>query len=89
MANDRVAPAPEGRAADAASAVAQAAADDRADASEALLDRKRDAIWQEVHDAFDTRTALVDDRAGGNPVGNPRDGLPTGPRSLPRRRAPR
>ena len=35
------------------------------------LARRREHVWSEVHDAFDTRTAEVDERAGGNPIGNP------------------
>jgi hypothetical protein len=58
------------------------AAGPQVDVRKAMGDRLRDAIWPEVHDAFDTRTAEVDDRAGGNPVGNPRT-KPTGRRSLP------
>lgn len=63
-------------------AAAHVPAGPQVDARKAPGDRLRDAIWPEVHDAFDTCTAEVDDRAGGNPVGNPRN-KPTGRRSLP------
>ena len=36
------------------------------------LPRKRDPQWPEVHDPFDTPTAVVDERATGDPVGSKR-----------------
>jgi hypothetical protein len=42
-----------------------------ADDNALTLARKREHVWSEVHDPFDTRTAEVDERASGNPVGNP------------------
>jgi hypothetical protein len=35
--------------------------------------RRRDYLWPEVHDAFDTEHEVVDPRAGGDPVGEKRD----------------
>lgn len=35
------------------------------------LARRRAHIWPEAHDPCDIGTAEVDERAGGNPVGNP------------------
>jgi hypothetical protein len=58
-------------------------ADHQFDARKAMGDRKRNAIWPEVHDAFDTRTAEVDERASGDPTGATPDNRPTGPSSLP------
>jgi hypothetical protein len=34
------------------------------------LPRKREHVWPEIHDAFDTLTAEVDERSSGDPVGN-------------------
>jgi hypothetical protein len=34
--------------------------------------RRRDYLWPEVHDAFDTDREVVDPRATGDPVGNRR-----------------
>ncbi|HWE64348.1 MAG TPA: hypothetical protein VHB98_21765 [Chloroflexota bacterium] len=53
------------------------------DLRRAMGDRKRNAEWPEVHDAFDTRTEDVDPRATGDPVGTPPDERPTGPVSQP------
>lgn len=55
-----------------------------ADMRKAAGDRKRNAEWPEVHDAFDTRTEEVDRRATGDPLGTPPDHRETGPVSLPR-----
>lgn len=63
----------------------QLPADEQLDTRVVMGDRKRNAEWEEVHDAFDTRTAEVDDRATGDPIGpmhETRD-RPTGPTSLP------
>ncbi len=35
-----------------------------------MTPRKREAIWSEVHDPFDTTTAEVDPRASGDPLGS-------------------
>lgn len=58
-------------------------AEEQTEERTAMGGRKRDAIWEEVHDPFDTRTAVVDPRAGGDPIGSSADPLPTGPESLP------
>jgi hypothetical protein len=55
-----------------------------ADMRKAAGDRKRNAEWPEVHDAFDTRTEEVDRRATGDPLGTPPDPRQTGPAGLPR-----
>jgi hypothetical protein len=54
-----------------------------ADMRKAMGERKRTAEWEEVHDAFDTRTADVDQRATGDPLGTPPDGYRTGPTTVP------
>jgi hypothetical protein len=35
------------------------------------MPRKRDYVWPEVHDPFDSQTAEVDERSSGDPVGEP------------------
>jgi hypothetical protein len=54
---------------------------ERADIRKAMGDRKRNAEWPEVHDAFDTRTEEVDRRASGDPLGTPHNDRQTGPAS--------
>lgn len=51
--------------------VAVVPAGPHADDPTPTLGRRREHVWSEVHDPFDTHTAEVDERAGGNPVGNP------------------
>ena len=71
------------RAGDRESAAQLGPAEEQTDERKAMGDRKRDAIWEEVHDPFDTRTAVVDPRASGDPIGSSADPMPTGPESLP------
>jgi hypothetical protein len=51
--------------------VAVVPAGPHADDHTPTLARRREHVWSEVHDPFDTSTADVDERAGGNPIGNP------------------
>jgi hypothetical protein len=37
--------------------------------NDTMTPRKREWIWSEVHDPFDTTTAEVDPRASGDPLG--------------------
>jgi hypothetical protein len=37
------------------------------------IPRKREHVWSEVHDPFDTTSAEVDPRSSGDPIGTPRD----------------
>lgn len=56
---------------------------EHADQRKAAGERKRNAEWPEVHDAFDTRTEEVDRRSTGDPLGTPSDGRETGPARQP------
>jgi hypothetical protein len=47
---------------------------------DAMTPRKREWIWPEVHDPFDTTTAEVDPRASGDPIGIKRPPNPLLPR---------